>query len=124
VAHDGARFEDDFVAGVQDASAGVHVLIVGPEAQVVAADFAQDAGAKNGAEAAEALGHGRGDLDEGFAEILSELKRAPEVRGSGAKVFEEAATGAGNLGIVKMFEERREPLGIGDGSESKAASRG
>ncbi len=29
-------------------------------------------------------------------------------------MFEEAATGAGNLGIVKMFEERREPLGIGD----------
>ena len=29
-------------------------------------------------------------------------------------MLDEAATGAGDLGIVKMFEERREPLGIGD----------
>jgi len=109
VAHDGARVKDDFIAGAQDASAGVHVLIVGAEAQVVAADFAKDAGAKNGAEAADALGHGRGDLDQRFAKILAELKRAPEVRGGNAKVFEEAAAGAGNIGVVKMFEERREP---------------
>jgi len=124
VAHDGARVKDDFVAGVQDASAGVHVFVVGAEAQVVAADFAKNAGAKNGAEAAEAIGHGRGDLDEGIAEILAELKRAPEVRGSDAKVFEEAAAGAGNLGIVKMFEERREPLGIGDGVGVKRSQQG
>src|ERR1700739_202984 len=58
VVHDGARVKDDFVAGLQDASAGVHVLVVGAEAQVVAADLAENAGAKNGAEAADALGHG------------------------------------------------------------------
>jgi len=124
VAHDGARFKDKLVAGLQDASAGVHVFIVGAEAQVVAADFAKNAGAKNAAEAAEALGHRRGDLDEGFAEILAELERTPEVRRSNAKVFEEAATGAGNFGIVKMFEERREPLGIGDGVGVKCGQQG
>lgn len=85
--HDGARVKDDFVAGLQDASAGVDVLIVGAEALVVTADFAKDLDAKNGAEASDTLRHRRGDLDVGFAKILAELKRTPKVRGSKAKVF-------------------------------------
>jgi hypothetical protein len=38
-------------------------------------------------------------------------------------VFDEAATGAGDLGIVKMFEERREPLRIGDSVRVKCSEQ-
>ncbi len=74
MAHDGARVEDEFVAGAQDTNTHVHVLVVGAKALVVAADFTEDACAKDCAEAAQTLGHRPGDYDGKLAEILSELK--------------------------------------------------
>ena len=110
---DGSRLENQLVAGNQQPSAQIHILIVGAVVFVVAADTQDCLLAENRAETTKALVRGVLDYNPLKAKVLGHVDGAPGIGRPAVIGFDQTAAGAYDMGVGKVREEVLEPSGVG-----------